>query len=49
MFYDCQIFLRARYLDFMPVKESEVNLVFSPHDILPRAIPFGGGGTHRVP
>jgi hypothetical protein len=33
----------------LSVKESEMNLVFSPHDILPRAIPFGGGGTDRVP
>jgi hypothetical protein len=49
MCYDSQILLRARYLVFLPVKKSEMNLVFSPHDILPRAIPFGGGGNHRVP
>lgn len=49
MFCDCHVLLRARYLVFLTVKESEMNLVFSPHDILPRAFAFGDGGTSVFP
>jgi len=49
MFCDCQILIRARYLAFLTMKESEINLVFSPHDILPRAFASDDGGTQRVP
>jgi len=49
MFRECRILLRARYLVFLAVKGSEINLVFSPHDILTRAFAFGDGGTRRVP
>lgn len=41
--------IRARYLVFLAVKDSEMNLVFSPRDILSRAFASGDGGTQRVP